>query len=167
MLQMNRNYKPIPSSAKSSANTKAIAAITATSLPRAEQLLQDKRLRATPVRLGTLDVLLQAGRALTHGEIESALVALGERPDRVTLYRTLDFLVAEGLAHRVASEDRSWRYSAQPSSNHAHPHFCCNGCGTTLCLGGMTPALVVGLPDGYVFQQAELTIRGLCPRCAA
>jgi Fur family ferric uptake transcriptional regulator len=134
----------------------------------AETALKERRLRATPARVATLDVLLNAGRALTHHEVDEALAAGGERLDRVTLYRTLDFLVAEDLAHRLSGEDRSWRFSAHPAnSGHAHPHFCCEACGDTLCLGGMNPAMVVGLPEGYVFRQAELTIRGLCPSCNA
>lgn len=133
---------------------------------QAPHLLKERRLRATPARVATLDVLLQAGRALSHHEIEAALAARGERLDRVTLYRTLDFLIGEDLAHRLSGADRIWRFSAQPaSSGHAHPHFRCDRCGDTLCLGGMNPAMVVGLPEGYVFRQAELTIHGLCPAC--
>jgi len=133
-----------------------------------QQMLKERRLRATPARVATLDVLLTAGRALTHHEVEESLAAAGNRLDRVTLYRTLDFLVEEDLAHRLSGEDRTWRFSAQDKrSGHAHPHFCCSGCGSTLCLGDLNPAMVVGLPEGYTFQQAELTIRGQCPACNA
>lgn len=130
------------------------------------QLFKERRLRATPARVSTLDVLLAAGRALSHHEVEEALADKGERLDRVTLYRTLDFLVEESLAHRLSGEDRTWRFSAQGShTGHAHPHFRCERCGMTRCLSDLKPAMVVGLPEGYVFQQAELTIRGLCPSC--
>lgn len=133
-----------------------------------ETLFKERRLRATPARLATLGALLSASRALTHHEVDEALVAAGAQLDRVTLYRTLDFLVAEDLAHKLSGEDRTWRFSAQAaSSGHAHPHFRCVACGDTLCLGGMNPAMVVGLPEGYVFHEAELTIRGLCPTCNA
>lgn len=132
----------------------------------AENLLKEKRLRVTPARLATLDVLLTADHALTHLEIDQSLADAGARLDRVTLYRTLDFLVAENLAHRLANDDRVWRFSAQPrTGGHTHPHFHCDGCGTTMCLGDLNPAMVVSLPDGYVFRQAELTLHGLCPAC--
>ena len=133
----------------------------------AANLLKQYRLRATPARLSTLDALLSAGRALTHHEVEQALASGGDKLDRVTLYRTLDFLVEQELAHRLSGEDRTWRFSAQAKAGtHSHPHFCCTSCGSTLCLGNLNPAMVVGLPEGYVFQQAELTIRGLCPGCS-
>lgn len=122
--------------------------------------------RATPARLRVLDALLAAPHALSHAELEASLGDDAERPDRVTLYRVLDWLVANGLAHKIAGEDRVWRFNAATRQDHGHAHFHCTACGQVYCLSDLQPAVAVNLPPGYRFQGAELTIQGLCPRCS-
>lgn len=122
--------------------------------------------RTTPARVRVLDVLLAAPHAMSHAEIESRLDE-DICPDRVTLYRVLDWLVSKGLAHKVASDDRAWRFNAvEPSGQgHGHAHFHCTRCGQVYCLNELQPAFAFNLPPGYRFESAELTIQGLCPAC--
>lgn len=130
----------------------------------AETLIQPVG-RATPARVRVLEVLLDAPHALSHAEVEARLPP-DACPDRVTLYRVLDWLVAKGLAHRISGEDRAWRYNAVDRDNHGHAHFHCAGCGQVFCLSELQPAFAFNLPPGYVYRNAELTIQGLCPRCS-
>lgn len=121
--------------------------------------------RGTPARVAVLDILLAAPAALTHQEIEHAARDRGLAADRVTLYRVLDWLVAKGLAHKIAGEDRVWRFNAMDQEGHGHAHFHCTGCGQVFCLDALTPSFALALPPGYRFEHAELTLQGLCPRC--
>jgi Fur family ferric uptake transcriptional regulator len=132
----------------------------------ARQRLQALGQRVTPTRLAALATLLDAPNALSHHEVAARIAASGERCDRVTLYRVLEWLVERGLAHKMAGEDRSWRFGAMLDENHQHPHFCCLRCGKMLCLDTLRPALILGLPPGYTFQRAEITIQGTCPACS-
>lgn len=120
--------------------------------------------RATPARVRVLETLLAAPHALSHAEVEASL---GSElcPDRVTLYRVLDWLVGKGLAHKVAGEDRSWRFNAVAQEGHGHAHFQCTRCGQIYCLSDLQPAFAFTLPAGFLYQRAELTIQGLCPGC--
>ncbi|MGN2393708.1 Fur family transcriptional regulator, partial [Pelomicrobium sp. G1] len=77
----------------------------------AEALIRQREERATPARVQVLGVLLAADQPLTHHEVEEALRGRG-RVDRVTVYRVLEWLVGQGLAHRIAGDDRVWRYKA-------------------------------------------------------
>jgi Fur family ferric uptake transcriptional regulator len=85
--------------------------------------------------------------------------------DRVTVYRVLEWLVGQELAHRIAGDDRVWRYKAQTDRN-GHAHFKCNRCGAVFCLENTSTAYALALPPGYRSQAVELTIRGLCASCA-
>lgn len=132
----------------------------------ARQRLQTLGQRVTPARLATLAALLDSSSALSHHAVAAKLGESGEHFDRVTLYRVLEWLVEQGLAHKVAGEDRSWRFGAMLDESHEHPHFRCLRCGKVLCLDTLRPALILGLPSSYTIQRAEITIQGTCPDCS-
>lgn len=113
-----------------------------------------------------LSVLLGTHHPLSHRDVEDELLAHGHSIDRVTLYRTLEWLEAVGLAHKIAGDDRIWRFRGTEEAGHEHAHFQCRACGTTLCLDKVPqPAVPVGMPRGYRVESASLTVRGLCPGC--
>jgi len=121
--------------------------------------------RVTSLRIEVLAVLLQAGRALTHQELERML-ASSRGIDRVTLYRVLDWLVQYGLAHRIATGDRAWRFDAvDPEQGHRHAHFQCSDCGAVVCLDDVGEPPGVRLPAGFRAHEVELTVKGTCAHC--
>lgn len=123
--------------------------------------------RATPARTAVLGLLRSARQPLTHREVEEALTEAGHGFDRVTLYRALEWLEANGLAHKIAGEDRVWRFRGSDESHHEHAHFQCRACGSTICLDDVTPPAPARAPRGYRVESAVLTLRGLCPACKA
>jgi Fur family ferric uptake transcriptional regulator len=138
-----------------------------TTLDQADALIRQQGLRSTAVRARVLSFLLAQRSAVTHLQIESELNA-HEKVDRVTLYRTLDWLLEKNLAHKVVGVDRAWcfRANADDSAHQHHAHFKCQRCAEVICLeqlraSGQAPAL----PEGYRSVEVELTIKGLCPQC--
>jgi Fur family ferric uptake transcriptional regulator len=133
---------------------------------RARARLRATGERVTPARLAVFAVLLEGRRALSHHEIERALGA-GRPVDRVTLYRVLEWLVAQGLAHRVAGLDRVWHFGLaerDPRGRHeGHAHFQCHGCGKVVCLAEVTTRRVP-VPRG--FRSDAVDVKGLCAECA-
>ena len=127
--------------------------------------------RVTRGRVVVLASLLEAKRALTHGEVESRIERVYEI-DRVTVYRVLDWLTQQGLAHRLAGDDRVWRFTAAHDSRprgsgaHSHPHFQCNTCGDVICLDEVSTTPRVVLPAGYKSEELEVTVKGQCAMCA-
>ncbi len=131
----------------------------------AQLLLQRVDGRITPVRLSVLSMLLQAKAALSHQDIEQLAQQQDLHFDRVTLYRALDWLVEQGIAHKIAGTDRTWRYNAQAILTPQHAHFHCSSCQQVFCLESLQPALLLSLPSGYTLHSAELHLQGLCPEC--
>ena len=134
----------------------------------ARKRLLDAGARATPAREQVLEILLAATRALSHQEIEAAAREKDLDFDRVTLYRVLDWLVTQGLAHKIEGRDRVWRFNAVTvtEAEHGHAHFHCTRCGKVFCMEQMQPSFALTLPAGFRYGKAELTIQGLCPNCS-
>jgi Fur family ferric uptake transcriptional regulator len=131
----------------------------------AESLARSTGDRVTGARVQVLAVLLDAGRALTHAELET-LLGLARGINRVTLYRILEWLTRRGIAHKIAGADRVWRFTARHGPHASeHPHFVCNGCGRVLCLSGPDVLPKPRLPAGFRPHAFELTVKGLCDAC--
>lgn len=133
----------------------------------AEDLIRSTGERITAARVQILALLLAAPRALTHREIEDGLdttLAI----DRVTVYRVLEWLTAQHLAHKISADDRVWRFNAVPAVHEQqHAHFQCTACGEVICLQDLAADIRPRLPAGYAPQSLEVTIKGLCNGCSA
>jgi Fur family ferric uptake transcriptional regulator len=131
---------------------------------RARELVARCGARATRARVDVLGVLLASGDALSHHDVERRL-ARGHDIDRVTLYRVLEWLTAQGLAHKVAGDDRVWRFSAAGhASDGAHAHFECSDCGRVICLDhARVPT--IPLPQGFRRAEVEVMVKGTCDAC--
>jgi Fur family ferric uptake transcriptional regulator len=122
------------------------------------QALAEAQLRAASVRITTarvkvLAALLGARCAFSHQNIQDTFVDM----DRVTLYRALDCLIDAQLAHKIAGDDRIFRYSAgtehsenndvsaagQQLPQHQHSHFKCTRCTKVFCLDSSGEAKVL------------------------
>jgi Fur family ferric uptake transcriptional regulator len=171
--------------------------MTTKAKPGAAQALAEARLRAVAVRITVarvkvLAALLEARSAVSHQDIRDSLAGM----DRVTLYRALDCLTDAGLAHKIAGDDRVFRYSAgtehgparQAPLGHQHGHFKCTRCARVFCLEreadgpdtAPAPApsgraalprqlqdvLQEALGQGFQGHDIELTIKGWCADCS-
>jgi Fur family transcriptional regulator, ferric uptake regulator len=121
--------------------------------------------RVTRTRVAVVEALENDNHPLTHEEVAAALTRASVAHDRVTLYRALDWLVAQGIAHRVAGSDRAWRYGLVRQAAHQHAHFHCDRRGHVFCLENLQPAFALALPGGYQLERAELILHGACPAC--
>lgn len=131
----------------------------------AEQLIRQTGARVTTARVQVLASLLEARCALTHQEIASRL-ELGYGIDRVTVYRVLEWLRREHLAHKISGDDRVWRFNAVDEEHtEQHAHFKCNCCHRVFCLNEAIRNFPIKLPAGYRAQHMELTVKGLCAEC--
>lgn len=131
----------------------------------AEGMIRNTGARVTLARVQILAVLLKAGRALTHHEIEN-LLNQNHVIDRVTVYRVLEWLTRQHLAHKIPGDDRVWRFNvADEEHTGQHAHFKCNCCCRVFCLKDTSSSCAIKLPSGYKAQRLELTVKGLCVEC--
>lgn len=157
----------------------------------AEMHLRGATVRITAARVKVLSALLAARCACSHQDMQDRFIDM----DRVTLYRALDCLTEAGLVHKIAGDDRVFRYSvgaeqrAHPGSlplQRQHGHFKCTRCAKVFCLDhdasagdGPIPsrrqaairrqlqgALQETLGKGFQSHNIELTIKGWCADCA-
>lgn len=131
----------------------------------AEATIRATGARVTQGRIQVLSVLQQADRALTHHEVEAQVLAAVPL-DRVTIYRVLDWLTREGIAHKVPGDDRVWRFTiAGRQQAHRHAHFQCTDCSQVICLDEVPSSLRPRLPAGYRSTGVEVTVKGQCRDC--
>jgi Fur family ferric uptake transcriptional regulator len=139
---------------------------------QARKLLRARGLRITAPRLAVLTALLDKHRPTTAQELIGApeIVKAGKKGmDQVTVYRTLNTLVDEGIAQAVGTTDRGRRFEVHACEGCRidHPHLQCRRCGTLECLEhGLLPALLVPTEvGGFLVDEAKLYLYGLCPAC--
>jgi Fur family ferric uptake transcriptional regulator len=134
----------------------------------AEELIRAAGVKVTRGRVRVLDALGAARQPLCHGELETQLARDGEAaPDRVTLYRILDSLVACGLALKAVDTRGVFRFSAAAARHRHvdHVHFRCTDCGGVFCLKAEPPP-PPKLPRGFRLNQIDFDLRGLCAACS-
>ena len=130
----------------------------------AQNALRTTGARVTQPRIQVLAILLGSDAALSHHQIEGLLA--GQSIDRVTVYRVLDWLVGQRLAHRISGQDRVWRFAAIHEGQRYFGHFQCVRCAKVFLLPEVEQH-IVHLPRGFWQDHAELTVTGLCADCAA
>nr|WP_255726575.1 Fur family transcriptional regulator [Microvirga sp. ACRRW] len=83
----------------------------------------------TPIRRRVLEALHNANKPLGAYDLADVLAPQGRRMAPITVYRALDFLIEQGLAHRLASLN-AYTPSSQTSDSHGSSAFLiCEGCG--------------------------------------
>jgi len=74
-------------------------------MAHAEALCSVRGQRLTPIRRQVLEALADSHRTLGAYEIMDRLAERGPRPAPITVYRALDFLLENGLVHRIESRN--------------------------------------------------------------
>lgn len=129
---------------------------------RAADQLVAAGLRVTYGRVQVLEVLAKATRPASHADIEATLSV---PMDKVTLYRTLDRLVAAGLLRKTVGDDRITRFACMDDAqHHQHAHFHCDECGMVYCLP-VKPPKAPKVPEGFVVDSLDLHVHGHCSNC--
>jgi Fur family transcriptional regulator, zinc uptake regulator len=139
----------------------------AEALHSAEAVCRLSGARLTRLRRNTLAILLQAERPLTAYEILDLLRPADRAATPAGVYRSLDFLTARRLAHRIES---SKAFVACVFPEHPHPSqmLVCRRCGTaveTEDTGVAEAAENLGRRLGFALDRGALELTGLCPSC--
>ncbi|MBM1174452.1 Fur family transcriptional regulator [Microvirga arabica] len=138
---------------------------TAKTLAETEALCRSKGVRLTPIRRRVLEVLLNSAKPLGAYDLADALVSQGRRMAPITVYRALDFLIEQGLAHRLASRNA---YIASTGSHGTAAFLICEACGEATeiaCPNVAETVRRVLTAQGYQPLARALEITGRCPHC--
>ena len=134
----------------------------------AEKILTEHKLRQTPIRIAVLSYFKESNTALSHANLEQNF---NKQFDRVTLYRTLNSFIENGILHKVLDDSGSAKYAVCNDDhceihqhNDNHVHFKCLKCHTTQCLHDIEIPAIGHLPH-YTIQSANLLLEGICKIC--
>ena len=140
------------------------------SLAAVEAACAARGLRLTPVRRQVLEILLEAHKALGAYDVLRRLTDAGATPQPPVAYRALDFLVANGFAHRIEKLNAFVACSAPAEAGHNAAFLICRDCGAVAELDAAGVAARLGtIADeaGFAVDRAVLEIVGQCPACRA
>jgi len=130
--------------------------------------LRDAGERVTRQRLLVADALAAEGRQVTAGELWERLRRRDRRIGRATVFRTLEALVAAGVARRLERDGHVYGYVAcRPEHHH---HLACDRCGRVVEIGEQYIRPVadrVAADLGFTIDDARIDFYGLCAGCAA
>jgi len=138
-------------------------------LAQAEALCAERRVRLTPVRRRTLEILLERHGAMGAYEVLERLAADGFGHQPPVAYRALEFLVDQGLAHRIRRIN-AFAACAHPGQDHHAAFLICRSCNAIaeLPAGALREALDrAASAAGFVIERTSLEAAGLCPACTA
>jgi Fur family zinc uptake transcriptional regulator len=139
-------------------------------LALAEATCAENGSRLTPQRRRVLEAIATARTPVgAYDLIDRLADADGSRPAPITVYRALDFLMAEGLVHRIASKN------AYLACNHSHDadaavvFLLCDACGNVREVSD--PAVAKSLSAaaksvGFAASRSVLEMTGTCAACA-
>lgn len=121
-------------------------------------------------RRAVIECLGHQACAVTAQQIEEELRQAGPGVGRASIYRTLERLVELGLVHRLDMGTGTASYEPAGAGGEHHHHLVCDRCGRVVPFEdeGLERA-IAGLSRRSRFQVSEhdVTLRGLCERCAA
>jgi Fur family ferric uptake transcriptional regulator len=128
------------------------------------KILEDNNVKPTPMRMLVLEQMVVLEKNLSLSEIDPA--------DRITIYRTLQTFVKNGLAHAIDTANNGSVYALchddckLNAHIDQHPHFVCENCKKITCCTDFSYSLKQkpNSPE-YKIHKVEMSIKGICPDC--
>lgn len=122
--------------------------------------------RMTAARARVLELLLTAGEPVKAYDLIARFGENGQPAKPPTVYRALEFLERQGLAHRIASIS-AYVACASGDADHAAAFLICDCCGATEEVP--TPVTQdlerAARAAGYALERTTVEAHGRCPAC--
>jgi Fur family ferric uptake transcriptional regulator len=129
--------------------------------------LKDEGHRITKVRKAIIKIFSQASKPLIAKKIKELLLELGLSVNKTTIYRELQFLLANNYLTEVYLHPQQVSYES--SKLRHHHHLVCDNCGK---VDSITHCPVMALADkiykkkGFRIKRHTLEFYGTCADCA-
>lgn len=137
-------------------------------LAAAEAHCSAEGLRFTPVRRKALEILLQEHRALGAYEMLDRLRDAGFGSQPPVAYRALEFLVANGFAHKIERLN-AFIACAHPGAKHSPAFMICRCCDSVAEAQSSPARGALGeaaRATGFKIERTVVEAEGICPACA-
>ena len=139
-------------------------------LSNAERICRARGQKLTPMRKRVLEALLSRHRPLGAYDIIEHLAQHLARPAPITVYRALDFLMANALVHRIESRNAYLACAHNHDASALVGFLICERCGS---VGEIAAASVAkslesaARQEGFLPKLSVLEISGICAHCNA
>lgn len=122
-------------------------------------------IKPTAVRQLVWKKVSRLTETFTLGDMEDMMPDM----DRSSIFRALRLFADNHLLHIIDDGSGSQKYCVCRCENGKHInhiHFTCVRCGKTYCLEDYQIP-VVQIPEGFVMEEAEYVVKGVCASCGA
>ncbi|MCP4206679.1 MAG: transcriptional repressor [Shimia sp.] len=132
----------------------------------AEDVCAAQGLRLTKGRRRVLEILLQEHRAMGAYDILGMLSDEGFASQPPVVYRALDFLVANGFAHKIQKLN-AYIACAHPGDSHTPVFLICRACETVAETAAPLQSTLGEAAEkiGFKIETTIVEAEGMCPRC--
>lgn len=137
-------------------------------LEEAEILCLQRNVRLTPQRYKVLQLMMHQQSAISAYDLLDLLKQSEPQAKPPTVYRALDFLLAQGFVHKVESTNSYVLCHLPGQHNHTSAMFICDECGsvTEKNASGITHTLQTLAADiHFVPKNIVIEVHGQCQRC--
>jgi Fur family zinc uptake transcriptional regulator len=136
-------------------------------LARAEEVCASRGARLTAQRARVLELVWSSHKPRGAYAILEDLSQDGKRVAPLTVYRALDFLLEQGLIHRIESQN-AFVGCADPGTAHSGQFLVCEKCGEATEL--VDPRIVQAINEtaqtlGFQVTRQTVEVTGICPAC--
>jgi Fur family zinc uptake transcriptional regulator len=138
-------------------------------LGTAEHLCVVRGVQLTPIRHQVLELVWESHKAVKAYELLDRIKPLQNTAKPATIYRALDFLIEQGLIHRVESLNA---FVGCSSSGHQHEQLLlickhCNEVEERLATEVMQALSQEFDQAGFIVHSKAIEVHGICVKCVA
>ncbi|WP_262691175.1 transcriptional repressor [Kordiimonas aestuarii] len=138
-----------------------------TALAEAERLCAERGSRFTDLRRRILKMIWQGHKAVKAYDLLDQLANEGGSAKPPTVYRALDFLMEEGLVHKIESLN-AYIGCPHPGDSHVSQFLICDKCETVKELS--SPELSAAVMNAakethFTIRRQTLELHGVCSNC--
>ncbi|RTL53780.1 MAG: transcriptional repressor [Bradyrhizobiaceae bacterium] len=137
-------------------------------ISHAERVCVDRGQKFTPIRRQVLQALLSNHKPLGAYEIIEELAGSMARPAPITVYRALDFLMENGLVHRIESRNAFLACAHNHDTSSVVAFLICDRCGSVgeMPAAGLAKSFSEAAQGaGFAPKLSVVEITGTCAHC--
>jgi len=138
-------------------------------IKRATEICEERGVRLTDIRKTVLEMVWNGHVAVKAYDLLDQLAAKGGSAKPPTVYRALEFLMEQGLVHKIESLN-AFVGCPQPDGNHVSQFFICEGCGYVEEVHSPEMEQVIAdkaSESNFTVDRQTVEIRGSCSDCKA
>ena len=137
-------------------------------ISRAISLCEERGVRFTDLRKTVLELVWNGHKAVKAYDLLDKLAALGGSAKPPTVYRALEFLMQQGLVHKIESLN-AYVGCPHPGGDHVSQFFICDSCGyiEEVNLPELENAVNAQAElSGFKVNRQTVEISGQCQECS-